>query len=224
MGRENLKGGKKVKKLFLFLCAGLFFSVSAVFAEQIMVNEDGEAWLINDAHQWEVASEAEVQAYQHPGVEVPVDLRTGKPKKVDFFHYVPVQEYSEVIVWNGEKFQTIKKEGEEYGEPKLAGHIILLLVAVIFMALSNVAVRVSQEIPTLLAATVTIPAIFVAATVSMRTGFSTIAFIAFIAAVFAFLASVLIIIIDFGNEGEYKMLSTIFYFLSFLSIAVWIYG
>jgi len=211
-----------VKKLFLFLCAGLFFSVSAVFAEQIMVNEDGEAWLINDAHQWEVASEAEVQAYQHPGVEVPVDLRTGKPKKVDFFHYVPVQEYSEVIVWNGEKFQTIKKEGEEYGEPKLAWHIILLLTAVIFMALSSIAVRESQEIPTLLVADVTVLAIFVTAVVSLGTGFNAIASLSFIAAILACLA--FDATVDFKDRRFYKIQSVLFYLLSFLYIAKWICG
>ena len=216
-----------MKKLFLFLCAGLFFSVSAVFAEQkMMVNEDKEVW-INHV-QWEVASEAEAQAYQHPGVEVPASFRTGQPKRTGFFHYIPVQEYSEVIVWNGEKFQTIKKAGKEYGEPKLAWHIILLLAAVIFMVISNIVIRTSGEssdaaigvvtIFTVVAtlaiyfAAVTTPIVFLTAT----TAFAPVASLAF--AFFAVFYSFLFT----SNEKGYRILLTVFYISSFVAVLLWL--
>lgn len=215
-----------MKKLFLiFLCTGLLLSALEVFAEQkIMVNEDGEVWPINHFHQWEGASEAEMRAYRQPGIEVPINLQTGKPKKVDFFHYIPVQEYDEVIVWNGEKFQTIKKAGEEYGEPKLAWHIIFLLAAIIFMAISNIAMKKEKRLLPIYAAFVTFIFAFFTLDVTpfpvTPIVFATFVFFSTVFGVaFALLVTVVAII---GNRGKYKIFSTIFYILSFSVIIMWL--
>ena len=206
-----------MKKLFLiFLCGGLFFSASAVFAEQkMMVNEDGEAWL-TDYHQWEVASEAEMRAYRHPGVEVPVEFRDGKPKKAGFFHYIPVQEYSEVIVWNGEKFQTVEKVGEEYGESVLAWHIIFLLVAMIFMVMLNIATKADKRTLICVTAVATIVASFFAVVSSVFVVVIPIIFATAFLVVFTAVAAII------NNKKKYKIFSVTFYLLSFIVIIIWL--
>lgn len=201
---------------------GLLFSVSAVFAEQkMMVNEDGEVWLIDHTHQWEVASEAEMRAYQHPGVEVPVELRAGKVKKVDFFHCIHILKYSEVIVWDGKKFQTIKKVGEEYGGLRLAWHLVFLLITIIFMAISNIATKADRI--SLIAAASALGAFTTA--LAVFTAFITFAFANTTLTAFVTLAAAAALIAyiaeAFNNKRKYKIFSTIFYILSFIAIIVW---
>ena len=85
-------------KIALFLSVFIFLSVNVLAGQKLKVNQHGEIHVVGDSLDWQKLSDSQLEAYNNPGVEIPFDS-VAKHKRKDFFHYVIIKEYSEIIVY-----------------------------------------------------------------------------------------------------------------------------
>jgi hypothetical protein len=133
---------KKVYILFFIVILAFFIISSPAFAgagNRIEVNKDGEVRLWQDTEEWRPLTEEEERAYKNPGVEVPINIRFTTIERIRFFYYIPISEYSEMVVFNG-KLNTINKEGliYDYGKKRFAVWVVFLLIAILSMIAANI--------------------------------------------------------------------------------------
>ena len=210
----------KVSLMFLVVLM-LLVSGLALAEEVLMVNELGEVKLVKKPEQLRPLNEAERMAMENPGQEVPVNFSIDSYKRIDFWHVVPIKEYTEVLVFKNNKLQAISKIGVIEGQPEVAYYIIFCLVVIGLMLISNMFMAICKNISdeTAVAAAVAAAATAtVAFVVATTTAFAATATAAVVAAVAA--AAVAFVILTNDNVKAYWIFSSIFYILMGLALFI----
>lgn len=125
-----------MKKLLVIVLFFIIFSVPVITDAKMMKDKEGNVVETDDS--LVELSIWERKAVANEGVEVPI-ISSVKYKRTSLFYYTPIEEYNEVVVYDG-GFITIEKSGEIPGEEKIAVFVVVLIVASIFLAISNLLV------------------------------------------------------------------------------------
>jgi len=210
------------------------YSFSVFAKERVEVNKKGEVRVVKE-EKWRPLSKEEMAAFKNPGKEIPIDLRPAKPKRVDFFHYVPIQKYSKVIVFKNGKLQTVEKSGKIERNKTLAPHVNLFLTSILLMTFSsiqwkalkiitleqikkgrnNIILPAFFSISILISTAIAGLCVLLAAVILFTTPTSILATFC----CFAIIA-ILITAID-GNYIAYKISTIIFYICSLTALVTW---
>jgi len=124
----------KTQLLLIVLLLGCVVS----FAEQVpVIDESGNIEIIEKTSIQHELTPQEKQAYQNPGTEVPIISSAVKYEKEDFFYLQPYFEYTEVMVYQDGKIETISKSGRVEKERMIAFYVFFSFIAIALMVLSN---------------------------------------------------------------------------------------
>jgi|GEM_PF-6752105 hypothetical protein len=134
-----------MKQLTRLLASMAMLSMASLVRAQqeVETDQDGAVWVV-DRHLLSDDTEEKQAAYNDPGTEVPIGTFQVRFQKTGFFHYVLVREYSEVVLFEGDHLKTIQKVVKKRGEKQFAIHVVVLLLAMLFMAVSNVATKMNK--------------------------------------------------------------------------------
>ncbi|MEK7653326.1 MAG: hypothetical protein AAB358_02520 [Patescibacteria group bacterium] len=122
----------------LSLLAVLMLTVSGIAKAESMlkINKSGEVVSAEVPEEWRPLTEAEIEAVNNPGQEVPICL-PAVLERVDFWHVAPLQKYEKTVVFKDGRIQAITKAGAIEGKPKIASYVVFCLIAVGLMLWSN---------------------------------------------------------------------------------------
>jgi len=208
-------------KRFFGLVVVLFCFVAPVVVaeERVEVNDRGEVRVFEDAREtWRNLTEEEKTAYQNPGTEVPVKMVRKEAERVDFFHYVPIEKYEQVIVFSEGKLNTIEKTGERRGEEKFACYVLLLLVSALFMVISNIAMKKSVNSDAFVA--VVAAAFCFAFAAAVIAALAAAAVIAALAAVIAVLAAAALVVAAVASDVKSRKIYIVCAALYYVAVVV----
>ena len=133
---------KRIALISVVLCA--FFSSVAFSAERIEVNDKGEIRTTHvDVDTWRPLTKEENQAIKNPGREIPIDLHRERIERADFFHYNPTNKYTRIVIYENGILITKSKAGEMREEERINVYVVFLLIAIIFMAISNIVTKIT---------------------------------------------------------------------------------
>lgn len=207
-----------MRKLIVIVLFFIIFSVPVADAK--MMKDRGGNVVETDDSLAELSEEERVAV--ETGKEVPVNT-SKKHKRSSFFHYTPIEEYSEVIVYKDKKLSTIKKSNKIYGEEEFAVHVVVLIIAIAFMAISNLLIYKKMYISGVLVSAVVVVVVSVGVVVAstvVSTSAYTVAFAFELASIAVFLSAAVGVDLFAGADMTkreiqvYEILSIIFYMLA----------
>ena len=221
-----------MKRIVLTILIALIVIVSAQASAKTILetNQDGDIRLVkkdcwnvlsvNISKEAEKYPEAVKEAYKNSEEEIPVESK--KSVKMDgLFHYIIYSEYNEIVVYDNNKISVIDldKIVETQGESKFAFFIVFMLLAIIFIAISNFFISKTKKDNFAFAFTA-----FAFAFTAFAAVFAVFAaFIAFavFAAFAAFIAFAAVFSVDIVEvKNIYKIMSFLFYIFAIISLLI----
>ncbi len=131
------------KRLLSVLLLVMVFSF--VFASETIleVNSKGEVREreVTPENDWQnITDHAKLKAYENPGQEIPLDLSKTQFKRVDFFHYRNLKEYSRVVEFSDGHFKIRHRQDVQYQdqEPKFIWYVLWVLISMVLMIILDI--------------------------------------------------------------------------------------
>ncbi len=126
-----------MKRIICFVVI-LIIGLSNTALAELQINEKGELREKIETSSWRDLTETERQAVE-TGKEVMIGSPVVTREKVGFFHYVIVSTYTQICVLDTMTNTLVMKQNEigSRGEPMLAVHTVLILLAICLMIGSN---------------------------------------------------------------------------------------